>query len=765
MANYTTLKSAIQQVVKTNGNGEITGALLQQTLFAMVDSLGADYMFVGIAQPSTNPGTPDQNVFYIGGAGTYPNFNSAVVPTGYIGAFKYNGSWTVETVAVGKDYDEQIAQILQIIGSVVNYTLTPSPNLFNKNAATANRYVRKDLGTLGTSADWVASEYIDLSNISDGTTIRIIKTAGYSGVIGVAFYDSNKTFTHGGAGAVAKQSGDKYYRASVPAAEINTAMIVAGNAPGQYYPYGTLVDATLLGNKLAAGSVTGDKLAPGAVADGLIDTINRYMSFNLIDFANIVRGTYINGSGGVSTVSDTQYRATNFIPLDGKKVFYGIGMGSYGSTTNGAAVYDANKNFIRAFRPGASGSYDPVSANENAAYIRLTLVGNYSLYYVLYPDANGNNPLSAAGSSAAVTANINYYREQLWKYSNPDIKFDKSVLPELLPAYSLAGYDGFREQFDSVAAGGNVELDSTKYPTYLKTVHTIVFKAQTMGTLGENDGIRVGVYRNNTSGKAARITATDIRIQRYDAQAGYVNNIVFEHGLTITEFVILELNFNWYGGSLRLVSRDGAFYQEWQYSQYSYTGNAKETSGRAFVESTIALTGVKLGQNSKCFREPIWFIGDSYTTMSLSRWTEQLVENMKIDNQLIAGYAGAGSDAMEPQLELMLQYGTPKYLVWCLGMNDTFAIWINFAKKIEMICRDKGITLIYQTIPKSNSEKDEINLYIRNSGYRYIDFVSAVMRNGEWFPDMDADGTHPTTLGAKVLAGQILVDLPEICNK
>ena len=65
MANYETLKTAIQQVVKTNGNNEITGALLQQSLLAMINSLGAGDQFAGVAYPNTNPGTPDQNVAYL----------------------------------------------------------------------------------------------------------------------------------------------------------------------------------------------------------------------------------------------------------------------------------------------------------------------------------------------------------------------------------------------------------------------------------------------------------------------------------------------------------------------------------------------------------------------------------------------------------------------------------------------------------------------------------------------------------------------------
>lgn len=99
MANYATLKAAIQQIVKTNGDNEITGALLQQSLIAMINSLGGYYQFAGIATPSTNPGTPDQNVFYLAGPGTYPNFGGLTIQDDNLGALKYNGQWSVETIS------------------------------------------------------------------------------------------------------------------------------------------------------------------------------------------------------------------------------------------------------------------------------------------------------------------------------------------------------------------------------------------------------------------------------------------------------------------------------------------------------------------------------------------------------------------------------------------------------------------------------------------------------------------------------------------
>lgn len=75
---WTNLKSSISGVIKTNGNQEITGALLQSSLLSIINSIGANYSFVGIATPTTNPGTPDENIFYFAVTeGSYPNFQTS----------------------------------------------------------------------------------------------------------------------------------------------------------------------------------------------------------------------------------------------------------------------------------------------------------------------------------------------------------------------------------------------------------------------------------------------------------------------------------------------------------------------------------------------------------------------------------------------------------------------------------------------------------------------------------------------------------------
>ena len=101
MANYTALKAVIQQVIKQNGNNEITGALMQSSLLSMINSLGANYQFAGIATPSTDPGTPDQNVFYIAiQSGTYVNFNNLTVDKYPIILSNPNGVWEKRSLSL-----------------------------------------------------------------------------------------------------------------------------------------------------------------------------------------------------------------------------------------------------------------------------------------------------------------------------------------------------------------------------------------------------------------------------------------------------------------------------------------------------------------------------------------------------------------------------------------------------------------------------------------------------------------------------------------
>jgi hypothetical protein len=94
MGNYEQLKQAISDVIKANGNQEITGEIMKNTLLSIISTIGNDATFAGIAVPETNPGTPDQNVFYIASQpGNYSNFGSIKLVDQVLILTNKNGYW------------------------------------------------------------------------------------------------------------------------------------------------------------------------------------------------------------------------------------------------------------------------------------------------------------------------------------------------------------------------------------------------------------------------------------------------------------------------------------------------------------------------------------------------------------------------------------------------------------------------------------------------------------------------------------------------
>ena len=99
MGNYDELKQAVSDVIKTNGNQEITGQVLQNTLLSIINIVGANATFVGIATPTTIPGTPDQNIFYLATIeGRYINFDNIILPNGISVIYINNNQWAYKII-------------------------------------------------------------------------------------------------------------------------------------------------------------------------------------------------------------------------------------------------------------------------------------------------------------------------------------------------------------------------------------------------------------------------------------------------------------------------------------------------------------------------------------------------------------------------------------------------------------------------------------------------------------------------------------------
>lgn len=171
MGNYEQLKQAVSSVIKTNGTQSITGKVLQNTLLTIINSLGDNYQFVGVATTATNPGTPDQNVFYLAGEGTYVNFSNLTIDVGQLGVLKWNGTWSKQTLEVGAgggnmilDWNTDVATTRK---QVISKLRKPGMQIRYKDPI--NGWINEQyIGTEITDLEWVKdSNWNEISDKDD----------------------------------------------------------------------------------------------------------------------------------------------------------------------------------------------------------------------------------------------------------------------------------------------------------------------------------------------------------------------------------------------------------------------------------------------------------------------------------------------------------------------------------------------------------------------------------------------------------------------
>jgi hypothetical protein len=200
-----------------------------------------------------------------------------------------------------------------------------------------------------------------------------------------------------------------------------------------------------------------------------------------------------------------------------------------------------------------------------------------------------------------------------------------------------------------------------------------------------------------------------------------------------------------------------------------------ENDVEMFVKSVDStLTGCSLAAQPMDIGKNIWLFGDSYMSWDVKRWVYYLASFGYADNCLINAYAGQTTIDQIPVLDTLLKIGLPKYIVWCLGMNDgadyssPSSNWMDGVNHVLEVCNKYGIIPIFATIPTVPTiNHEEKNLWVRNSGYRYIDFAKAVgsKANGDWYSGMLDDGVHPTETGARALYVEAMSDFPEFAMK
>lgn len=147
---YDQIKESIKAVIKENGNYEITGNVLQTVLLSMVDTLGPEYQFLGIATKSTVPVVVEGNSFYITvEVGTYTNFKNSgntAITINQLGILtSTNGTaWNFTPIFIGVSKGGG-----EVFNDYVNNKATENYSHAEGNATKANGYSSHAEGTKG----------------------------------------------------------------------------------------------------------------------------------------------------------------------------------------------------------------------------------------------------------------------------------------------------------------------------------------------------------------------------------------------------------------------------------------------------------------------------------------------------------------------------------------------------------------------------------------------------------------------------------------
>ena len=331
----------------------------------------------------------------------------------------------------------------------------------------------------------------------------------------------------------------------------------------------------------------------------------------------------------------------------------------------------------------------------------------------------------------------------------------------------------FESVTGSLSNGGNLQMTSCRND--LRKNERIVFE----GDITTFSSLKIGLSFSQEVGTAANqkntflIDSTSISYYASNTSTPVVVQFPNDYVITNNLQIIWEMTET-ASCFITLISNGVLF-------KHEFTSFQRQTIGNPYVLSiNTSMTNCKLIWTCTDLEKNIWMFGDSYFSYSNLRWTYYLHEYGYDKNCLLNGYAGENYANEVRSIGNLLKYGTPRFAVWCEGMNDgtdssssPSANWISGRDAFLSYCEDAGIIPVFGTIPTVPGNNppttflnhEQKNAWIRSSGYRYIDFAKAVgaTAEGTWYSGMlSGDGTHPTETGAKALFARALLDLPEI---
>ena len=462
MGNYEQLKQAVADVIKTNGNQEITGAIMQNTLLSIISTVGSNATFAGIATPTTNPGTPDQNVFYLASEpGIYTNFGGIELIDQVIVLINKSGNWVKKDSGIATN-----AESLKLDAKFNLYKMAIfSDNLLNKNGSFIDgKYINGISGnkiSLNTNPDYAISDYIPVKGGSKYLGTEVGEGGAYS-----AFFDKNLnaiSLFKSHENPIAPENAT-WCRLSCLKSALYAAIFSERSEPfTEYIPYNDSFDVELLKRSL-----------------------NSRFS---VDLWKLINGKFINVDGSVG--SNDSYSASDFIPFNIKKGLFFKLQTSTNKYVSCIALYDENKQFVKSYSNIDTVVSEHIIKSEdipdNVVYFRCTIepgkgaslnpnINSYKQYdnYVIYGELIESEKIKEISNDVILLKNTNELSDEnkvikyvnLFDINDSDYKEDyfisqngNEVTNKYSSLYAVTGYIKIPNIYDCISINyevGNV---------------------------------------------------------------------------------------------------------------------------------------------------------------------------------------------------------------------------------------------------------------------------------------------------------------------
>lgn len=231
-----------------------------------------------------------------------------------------------------------------------------------------------------------------------------------------------------------------------------------------------------------------------------------------------------------------------------------------------------------------------------------------------------------------------------------------------------------------------------------------------------------------------------------------------QHDLTMSTFLMCNIYCELDKIHVNITTLDGSFSHE-----FDTDGNLR---GNAYIQTAGTLSNITFTCECGELRKPLWLFGDSYLSMASTARVGYYLKQMGFTNFPVFAYPGMSPATGLSDLNKAKVFGTPKFIVWMLGMNGSDSAAISAINSLIDYATANGVTLILTKIPSVPDYRHAtLNAFIEGSGYRFINSYEAMGCDGTgdtYDGYLSDDEVHPTALGANAIAMRALVDAPEL---